>query len=102
MLSMRHRLNMKLDLQSLFGLLCTAVLIGCDLATPPFPRIWVQSYTRAPLVSQDGRHLFVTPWYAYMRMVSLSKDILGACSVKFLIKSQSESSIKVEHKGTKS
>jgi hypothetical protein len=23
-----HRLNMKLDLQSLFGLLCTAVLIG--------------------------------------------------------------------------
>ncbi len=24
----RHRLNMELDLQSLFGLLCTAVLIG--------------------------------------------------------------------------
>jgi hypothetical protein len=32
-----------LDLQSLFGLLCTAVLIGSDPATPPFPpnlRIW--------------------------------------------------------------
>jgi hypothetical protein len=30
-----HRLNMKLDLQSLFGLLCTTVLIGRDHATPP-------------------------------------------------------------------
>ncbi len=27
-LSLGHRLNMELDLQSLFGLLCTAVLIG--------------------------------------------------------------------------
>ena len=30
-----------------------------------------------------------------MRMVSLSKDILGACSVEFLIKSQSESSTNI-------
>jgi hypothetical protein len=30
-----HRLNMELDLQSLFGLLCTAVLIGRDTVTPP-------------------------------------------------------------------
>ncbi len=37
----KHRLNMELDLQSLFGLLCTAVLIGWDPATPsPSPRIW--------------------------------------------------------------
>ncbi len=28
---------MELDLQSLFGLLCTTVLIGYDLATPPPP-----------------------------------------------------------------
>ncbi len=35
-----HRLNMKLDLQSLFGLLFIAVLIGWDPATPPLPRIW--------------------------------------------------------------
>jgi hypothetical protein len=28
-----HRFNMELDLQSLFGLLCTAVLIGRDPAT---------------------------------------------------------------------
>jgi hypothetical protein len=26
---------MELDLQSLFGLLCTALIIGCDPATPP-------------------------------------------------------------------
>jgi hypothetical protein len=35
-----HRLNMELDLQSLFGLLCTAVLIGLCLATPTVTRIW--------------------------------------------------------------
>jgi hypothetical protein len=34
-----HRLNIELDVQSLFGLLCAAVLIGRDLATPPPPRI---------------------------------------------------------------
>ncbi len=33
-----RRLNMELDLQSLFGFLCSAVLIGWDPATPP-PRI---------------------------------------------------------------
>jgi len=56
-----HRLNMELDLQSLFGLLCTAVLIGWDFASPPFTRI-LGSYTRALLVCQDRRHLFVTTW----------------------------------------
>jgi hypothetical protein len=38
-----HRLDMELYLQSLFGLLCTAVLIGWDPATTPppsSPRIW--------------------------------------------------------------
>ncbi len=55
------RLNMELDLQNLFGLLCTAVLIGWDSATSPLPP-HPGSYTRALLVSQDRRHLFVTPW----------------------------------------
>jgi hypothetical protein len=32
-----HRLNMELDLQSLFELLCTALLICWDLATPSLP-----------------------------------------------------------------
>ncbi len=55
-----HRLNMELDLQSLFGLLYTPVLIGWDPATPRLPP-HLGSYTRALLVSQDRRHLFVTP-----------------------------------------
>jgi hypothetical protein len=50
-----HWLNMELDLQSCFGLLCTVVLIGCERY-----RI-LGSYTRALLISQDRRHLFVTP-----------------------------------------
>ncbi len=53
-----NRLNMELDLQSLFGLLCTAVLIGWDPATLPLPHLG--SHTRALLVRQDRRHLFVT------------------------------------------
>ncbi len=32
-----HRLNMYLNLRSLCGLLCTAVLIAWDTATPPLP-----------------------------------------------------------------
>ncbi len=56
----KHRLNMTLDLQSIFGLLCTAVLIGWDPATPP-SNPHLSSYARAPLVSKDRCHLFVTP-----------------------------------------
>ncbi len=51
---------MELDLQSLFGLLCTAVLNGYDPATPPLAA-HLGSYTRTLLVSQDRRHLFA-PW----------------------------------------
>ncbi len=49
-----HRLNMELDLQSLFGLLCTAVLFGWDPGTPSHPP-HLGSHTRALLVSQDRR-----------------------------------------------
>jgi len=52
---------MELDLQSLFGLLCTAVLIGWDPATLP-PHLG--SCTRALLVCKDRRRLLVTPWYS--------------------------------------
>jgi hypothetical protein len=55
-----YRLNMELDLLSLLELLCTAVLIGRDLATLPLPP-HLGSNTRALLVSQDRRHLFVNP-----------------------------------------
>jgi hypothetical protein len=37
---LHHRLNMELDLQSLFELLFTAVLIGWDPTTPTSSRIW--------------------------------------------------------------
>ncbi len=53
---------MKLDLQSLFGLMGTVVLITWDPATPSLPPPHSGSYTRALLVSQDRRHLFVNPW----------------------------------------
>ncbi len=44
-----RKLNMELDLQSLFGLLCTAVLlIGWDPATTPLPP-HLGSYSRAPI-----------------------------------------------------
>ncbi len=42
--------------------MCTAVLIGSDRPRNPPPHLG--SYTRALLVSQDRRHLFVTPWLA--------------------------------------
>jgi hypothetical protein len=50
-----------LDLQSLFGLhvhSCTHWLRPYNPPTPPSPILG--SYTRALLVSQDRRHLFVT------------------------------------------
>jgi hypothetical protein len=58
---MGHSSNMQLDLQSSFGLLCTAV--PYSLAdTPQPPPSHLGSHTRALLVSQDRWHLFVTPW----------------------------------------
>ena len=48
---------MELDLQSLFGLLCTAVLYSLAPPPPAFGLI----YEDAILVSQDRRHVFVTP-----------------------------------------
>ncbi len=57
-----HRLNMELDLQIFLGSMCPAVLIGWDPATSPPPRIWVHKRRRYwSMVSQDRRHLFVTP-----------------------------------------
>ncbi len=53
-----HRLKMELDLQSLFGLLCTAVLTETP-QLPHSPSIWAH-IRRALLGSQDRRHLFVT------------------------------------------
>jgi hypothetical protein len=56
-----HRLNMDVDLQSLFGLHVTSCAQLYSLAeTPHPPRIWTCITTRALLVSKDRQHLFVT------------------------------------------
>jgi hypothetical protein len=41
--------------------MCTAVLIGCDPATPPLPP-QLNSYYVGAIGQQWWRHLFVTPW----------------------------------------
>jgi hypothetical protein len=55
-----HRLNMEVDLQSLFGLHVTWCVQLYSLAETtllrPFPRIWTR-FTRALLVRKDRRHL---------------------------------------------
>ncbi len=63
-----HRLNMEVDLQSLFGIhvtwcsqLYSLAEAPCGPQLPPSPCIWTRN-TRALLVSKDRRHLFVTPW----------------------------------------
>jgi hypothetical protein len=67
--SATHRFNIELDLQSLFGLRVTwfeQLYLFAEPETPqphPSPRIWNHIRgARALLVSQDRRHLFVTPW----------------------------------------
>jgi hypothetical protein len=63
-ISSSHRLNMEVDLQSLFGLHLTWCAQLFSLAETPqlptSPRIWTR-ITRVLLVSKDRRHLFVTP-----------------------------------------
>jgi hypothetical protein len=57
--SLGNRINMELDLQSLFGLLCTEQLYSLvETPSPAFGLI----HEGDILVSQDRRHLFVTPW----------------------------------------
>ncbi len=58
--NLNHRLNMELDHQSLFGLHVHSCTHWLRPRTPP-PRIWAHTRTRALLVSQERRHLFVNP-----------------------------------------
>jgi hypothetical protein len=67
----RARLNtvhIELDLQIYLGSMCTAVLIGWGPATPPPlplpPHLACLYATCEGAVSQDRRHLVVTPWCA--------------------------------------
>ncbi len=70
--SLQCMLNMGLDLQSLFGLLCTAVLIGSDNATPPpaFGLIYGGANGQPrqttslcdPLYTAPSRHRYTVPF----------------------------------------
>jgi hypothetical protein len=53
----RLRLNMELDLQSLFGLLCTAVHVA--VPTPPAFGLIYEGAIGRP---RYRRHYFITPW----------------------------------------
>ncbi len=83
-----YRLNMELNLQSLFGLhvhSCTHWLRP-RTPLPPTPRVWGQL-----LVSQDRRHLFVTPLYTiYFSCRCCWRSCLSAITFLILSKSGSE------------
>ena len=76
-----HRLNMELDLQSLFGLhvtWCAQLYSLAETRLPPIHTAFGLVYTRALLVSQDRRHLlFVTP--AHVRIVKVLPTDAQCC-----------------------
>ncbi len=68
---------MKLDLQSLFGLhvhSCTQWPRNLPPHPPPTPRIWAP-YTKALLVSQYRRHLFVIPYCKFTPNIQYSNTL---------------------------
>jgi hypothetical protein len=59
-----HRLNVELDLRSLFGLVCTySVTHWLRPRNSHHPLAFKLIYARALLASQDRRHLFVNPCF---------------------------------------
>ncbi len=75
-----HRLNMELALLSLFGLLCTAVLIGWDTTTPspPSPRIWAHIRERYWSAKIDDISLLYWKWVELRRLPDGSLNGLAA------------------------
>jgi hypothetical protein len=61
-----HRLNMELDLQSLFGLHVPSCTYWPRPRNPPPPHLG-SLYEGVIGQAQDGRHLFVTPWTGCFR-----------------------------------
>ncbi len=59
-----HRLNMEIDLQSLFGLHVHSCYHWLRTRNPPPPRIWARGRYWS-MVRQDRRHIFVTPWIIF-------------------------------------
>jgi hypothetical protein len=73
----KHRLNMDLDLQSLFELHAHSCTHWLRPRKPP-PPLHLGSYTRV-LVSQDRRHLFVTPCCkGYVLKAGIVEQSIGA------------------------
>ncbi len=72
LLFLLHRLNMEVDIQSLFGLYVTWCVQLYSLAETPQPPPIGTRITRALLVSKDRRHLFVT--------TCSSASVSGRCS----------------------
>ncbi len=77
-----HRLNIELDLQSLFGLHVHSCTHWLRPRNPPPPAFGL--YTRALLVSQDRRHLFVIPWKSRIRII-----LESAVSILYTVTSSS-------------
>ncbi len=88
-----RRLNMELDLQSLFGLQphvtwCEQLysLAAPETPQPPFlPPHW-DSYTRALLVSQDIRHLLVTPCPRHIHKEVIGCRLLNKSGLQSLLR----------------
>jgi hypothetical protein len=83
-----HRLNMEVDLQKVYlGSMsrdvhsCTHCLRPRNLPHPP--ALGVDSYTRALYwyLSQERRHLFVTPWSLPTRLISFQRGRVSAACV---------------------
>ncbi len=86
-----HRLNMELDLQSLFGLhvqSCTHCLAETPPPPPPPPRIWAHIRGRYRSAEIDDMSLWVvTPWYYCCRFVvskywRFNKSIFNQCKMQ--------------------
>ncbi len=65
-----HRLNMELDLQSLFGLPVHSCTHWLRPPQPPYPHpLYLGSHTKALLVSQERQHILVTAWGSGRRVM---------------------------------
>ncbi len=71
-----HRLNMKLDLPRYLGS-CIQLYSLAKTLHPPFPT-HLGSYTRSLLVSNERRHLFVTPCYNLFYLIHLISVFIAA------------------------
>ncbi len=79
-----HRLNMELDLQSLFGLLCTLHLYSlAETETPPLPpppHIWAQIRVSYWSATSLCNHLILTDEEMVFSRTKKSDSFMPSCS----------------------